>query len=73
MAGQLLVEAQAMKEELVSWRRTLHQIPELGVKLPQTVAFVVSKLDKSILDNDLHPKSISLRFVTFFIFVILLN
>ena len=46
MAGQLLVEAQAMKEELVSWRRTLHQIPELGVKLPQTVAFVVSKLEE---------------------------
>ena len=46
MAGQLLVEAQAMQEELVSWRRTLHQIPEIGVKLPQTVAFVVSKLEE---------------------------
>ena len=29
---------------VVGWRRTLHQIPELGIVLPQTVAFIVEKL-----------------------------
>jgi len=35
---------QAMEEELVEWRRTLHQIPETGFLEFQTTAFIVSKL-----------------------------
>ena len=61
MAGQLLVEAQAMQEELVGWRRALHQIPEIGVKLPQTVAFVVSKLEEMGVDLDVKVDSVHIK------------
>lgn len=43
--SNLYVEAKNIYEELVTWRRTLHQIPELGINLPQTVAFITSQLD----------------------------
>lgn len=46
MTGDLLLEAQAMKEELIGWRKSLHQIPEIGLNLPQTVAFIASKLEE---------------------------
>lgn len=35
-----------MQEELVKWRRALHQIPETGIQLPQTMAFIKEKLDE---------------------------
>lgn len=35
-----------LQEELVAMRRELHQIPELGLDLPQTAAFVTAKLDE---------------------------
>lgn len=44
MYQYLLSEAQALQDELVSWRHELHQIPEIGTKLPQTTAFVKEKL-----------------------------
>lgn len=44
MNEQLLQEAKHMEEELVSWRHSLHQIPELGLHLPQTTAFIKEKL-----------------------------
>ncbi|MDO4266487.1 MAG: M20 family metallopeptidase [Eubacteriales bacterium] len=44
MYENLLKEAKDLSAELVSWRRNLHQIPELDLSLPQTVAFVTSKL-----------------------------
>jgi len=40
----IIQEAQKNHETVVSWRRALHQIPELGIELPQTVAFVAGKL-----------------------------
>lgn len=46
MASKLLQEAKQFQDELVSWRRELHQIPELGTILPQTVRFAASKLDE---------------------------
>ncbi len=46
MANQWLIEAAAMADELTAWRRALHQIPETGLKLPQTAAFVTKKLDE---------------------------
>ncbi|HWP50529.1 MAG TPA: M20 family metallopeptidase [Clostridia bacterium] len=42
--NQLLLEAQEMYPELVEWRRTLHQHPEIGLDLPVTVTFVTDKL-----------------------------
>ncbi|MCD8082879.1 MAG: M20 family metallopeptidase [Clostridiales bacterium] len=46
MRHPLLQEALDMSEELVANRRALHQIPELGLSLPQTVAFVTEKLSE---------------------------
>ena len=37
--------AQAIKDELVHWRRTLHQNPELGLALPRTARFVMDTLN----------------------------
>lgn len=34
------VEAQSLQEQIVSWRRMLHQIPETGLELPNTLQFV---------------------------------
>ena len=46
MEKRLLQEAEALQEELVNWRRGLHQIPELDVHLPETVKFVTGKLEE---------------------------
>lgn len=37
-------EAQALQEQIVTWRRALHQIPETGLFLPGTVEFVKERL-----------------------------
>lgn len=39
-------EAMDLKEELIANRRTLHQIPEVGLELPQTSAFIAAKLEE---------------------------
>ena len=46
MTDWILNEAKALQEELVANRRWLHQHPELGLHLPETTAFVKSKLDE---------------------------
>lgn len=43
--SNLYQEAKDIYCELINWRRTLHQIPEIGIKLPQTVKFVTEQLD----------------------------
>lgn len=42
----LMTEAEALQSQLVQWRRDLHQIPELRLQLPQTVAYVRARLDE---------------------------
>lgn len=37
--------AYAIKEDLIRWRRELHQIPELGLQLPKTTAYIVRELE----------------------------
>ena len=37
-------EALGMKDQLVEWRHTLHQMPELSLELPKTSAFVQEQL-----------------------------
>lgn len=44
MNNQLLKEAESFQNDLVHWRRSLHQIPELGLELPQTVDFITAQL-----------------------------
>ena len=39
-------EAATLQEQLIEWRRALHQIPETGITLPQTMAFIKEKLDE---------------------------
>ena len=39
-------EAGDIQETLVSWRRDLHQIPEVGTELPQTVAYIKDRLEE---------------------------
>lgn len=45
MNDNLLKEAQSMKEQLIAWRRSLHKIPEVGLTLPNTMAFIKEQLD----------------------------
>lgn len=39
-------EAEKLQPQLVAWRRALHQIPEVGTTLPQTMHFIKGELDK---------------------------
>lgn len=39
-------EAAALQEQLVQWRRSLHQTPETGIHLPQTMAFIRQQLEE---------------------------
>lgn len=47
-------EAAAMQNQLVSWRRSLHQIPETGIHLPQTMQFIREKLEEMGIAYELH-------------------
>jgi len=44
MKHQLLQEAAEMQDKLTAWRHSLHQIPELGLNLPKTSAFIKEQL-----------------------------
>ena len=37
---------QSVTEEVIKWRRDLHQMPEIGVSLPQTSDYVCKQLDE---------------------------
>lgn len=43
--SNLYEEAKNMYDALIAWRRDLHQIPEIGIRLPQTVAYIAKQLD----------------------------
>ena len=44
--NSLRAESFARKETLVNIRRTLHQMPEVGMDLPRTVGFICEQLDQ---------------------------
>lgn len=44
MMTDFIKEAEKIEEEVISWRRTLHQYPELLLDLPETTAFVIKHL-----------------------------
>lgn len=50
----IIQEAKNNHENVVSWRRTLHQIPELGVELPKTVAFITEKLAEMSIPYEVY-------------------
>ena len=37
--------AKSVEEDIIKWRRDLHQIPEIGLNLPKTIAYVTEVLD----------------------------
>lgn len=39
-------EVKKIEKDIIGWRRDLHQIPELGLELPQTVKYVKGVLDE---------------------------
>lgn len=41
-----LNDAMNIKDDIIQWRRALHQIPETGLVLPKTAAFVKARLDE---------------------------
>lgn len=45
MHEKILAIANRLEDEIIESRRTLHQIPELGLELPKTVAFVREQLE----------------------------
>lgn len=51
MKDMILQEAAAIQEELVAYRRQLHENPEVGMDLPNTAAFVEGKLKEFGYDN----------------------
>ena len=44
--------AKSVQVELVTWRRDLHQMPEIGIELPQTVAYVTQILEQLGINYD---------------------
>lgn len=46
MENEFVKEATGLQSQLVEWRRTLHQIPEVGMNLPQTITFIKERLDE---------------------------
>lgn len=43
---RILEVAERLSEQVIAWRRDLHQMPELGVDLPKTSAYVMKQLDE---------------------------
>lgn len=48
----VLLAAKEVSEEMIHWRRDLHQMPELGLVLPKTVAYVKKILDYLAIEYD---------------------
>ena len=57
MAHEIFKEAQGMTGELVKWRRDLHRIPELGLKLPQTTAYIQERLKEMGIESTCSDSS----------------
>ena len=51
MKNEILKEAQNLQEELVTYRRHLHENPEVGMELPNTATFVKEKLEEMGYEN----------------------
>lgn len=47
-------EAKEMQEQLICWRRALHQMPEVGINLPQTMAYLQQQLTEMGIESRLH-------------------
>lgn len=76
MKESIIDELKKYEEDIISWRRNLHSIPELGNELPLTVSYVKGELDKlgieyhtlvngnaivGLIDSGKEGKTIALR------------
>ena len=43
---KVIDEVKKIEQDIISWRRDLHQIPELGLELPKTSKYVMDRLDE---------------------------
>lgn len=48
---QLAKEVRELQEQIVAWRRDLHQIPEVGLEVPKTAAYVSERLDEMGIEH----------------------
>lgn len=46
MSNYFLEECKAIEKQLIDWRRSLHQIPEIGINLPKTTTYITRELDQ---------------------------
>ena len=54
MSINIIQEVKKNHETVVGWRRALHQIPEVGIELPQTVAFVAARLAEMGISYEIY-------------------
>lgn len=54
MENELLKEAKELQTQLVEYRRALHQMPETGIVLPKTIAFIKEKLDEMEIEYQVY-------------------
>ncbi|WP_432663089.1 M20 family metallopeptidase [Wukongibacter baidiensis] len=50
-------EIRQINKKIISWRRELHKIPEIGLNLPNTMAYICSKLDSMGVEYRVHKKT----------------
>ncbi|WMM24505.1 hypothetical protein RBU61_16470 [Tissierella sp. MB52-C2] len=41
----IIQEVKKIEKDIISWRRKLHQIPEVGLNLPKTSRLIMDELD----------------------------
>ena len=54
MKMDYILLAKQVENDVIKWRRHLHQIPELGLELPNTVAYVCTVLDELGVEYEDH-------------------
>ena len=42
--NKFIEQAKLIKDDIISYRRTIHENPEVGAELPKTKAYVMEKL-----------------------------
>ena len=47
---EIMNQAKLIKDELISYRRTMHSNPEVGSELPKTKAYVMDKLKEFLYE-----------------------
>ena len=56
MEHPILKEAHIMESELIRWRRNLHAMPEVGLHLPGTAAFIQQELAAMGISCQVYPE-----------------